>query len=68
MPAARRPRSDPDEVYLTEDLDMIPLIDLFINRDDHADLRDMAMEIGSAWERTDDASRVTTEDLWLQDP
>ncbi|KAF5973451.1 hypothetical protein FCOIX_8769 [Fusarium coicis] len=37
---------------------MIPLIDLFINRDDHADLRDMATEIGPAWERTDDASRV----------
>lgn len=55
-------QSDPDEAYLTEDLDMIPLIDLFINRDDHDDLRDMAMEIVSAWERTDDASRVTTEE------
>ncbi|KAG5786557.1 hypothetical protein H9Q69_014360 [Fusarium xylarioides] len=34
------------------------MINLFINRDDHADLRDMAMEIGLTWQRKDDASRI----------
>ncbi|KAG5742833.1 hypothetical protein H9Q70_014448 [Fusarium xylarioides] len=38
--------------------EVIPMINLFINRDDHADLRDMAMEIGLTWQRKDDASRV----------
>ncbi|KAG5743367.1 hypothetical protein H9Q70_013922 [Fusarium xylarioides] len=38
--------------------EVIPMINLFINRDDHADLRDMAMEIGLTWQRKDDASRI----------
>ncbi|KAG5799163.1 hypothetical protein H9Q69_001795 [Fusarium xylarioides] len=49
--------------------EVIPMINLFINRDDHADLRDIAMEIGLTWQRKDieigltwqrkdDASRV----------
>ncbi|KAG5786554.1 hypothetical protein H9Q74_014524, partial [Fusarium xylarioides] len=51
---AQHIRSLPTRCYQ----EVIRRINLFINRYDHADLRDMAMETGLTWQRKYDASRV----------
>ncbi|KAG5742415.1 hypothetical protein H9Q72_014613, partial [Fusarium xylarioides] len=61
MPAIRRslqPAQD-NRAYQTRcHKEVIPMINLFINRDDYADLHNIAMEIGLTWQRKDDASCI----------
>ncbi|KAI3575095.1 hypothetical protein IWW34DRAFT_793301 [Fusarium oxysporum f. sp. albedinis] len=49
---------DPDEPYLTKGHDVTRKIEQAIKKDDHGELRDMAMEIGIDWGKEDDAGRV----------
>ncbi|EXL41485.1 hypothetical protein FOCG_16289 [Fusarium oxysporum f. sp. radicis-lycopersici 26381] len=52
---------DPDEPYLTKGHDVTRKIEQAIKKDDHGELRDMAMEIGIDWGKEDDAGRVRLE-------
>ncbi|KAF5251526.1 hypothetical protein FOXYS1_14754 [Fusarium oxysporum] len=62
MPVRRSLQTpDPDEPYLTEGHDVINMIEEALARDKKGKgdiLRMKAMEIGDAWDRKDDASRV----------
>ncbi|WJG37063.1 uncharacterized protein FOBCDRAFT_233072 [Fusarium oxysporum Fo47] len=48
---------DPDGCYLTKGHNVTCKIEQAIKKDDHGELRDMAMEIGIDWGKEDDAGR-----------
>ncbi|EXL93756.1 hypothetical protein NOF04DRAFT_13461 [Fusarium oxysporum II5] len=60
MPAVRRSLQppDPNKPYLTKGHDMTCKIKQAIKKDDHGELRDIAMEIGIDWGKEDNAGRV----------
>ncbi|QKD47989.1 uncharacterized protein FOBCDRAFT_212876 [Fusarium oxysporum Fo47] len=59
MPVRRSLQApDPDGCYLTKGHNVTCKIEQAIKKDDHGELRDMAMEIGIDWGKEDNAGRV----------
>ncbi|TVY65824.1 hypothetical protein Focb16_v009914 [Fusarium oxysporum f. sp. cubense] len=60
MPAVRRSLQPPErnKAYLTKCHDVIRKTEQVIKKDDHGELRDMAIEIGRDWGKENDAGRL----------
>ncbi|TVY75247.1 hypothetical protein Focb16_v005374 [Fusarium oxysporum f. sp. cubense] len=60
MPAVRRSLQPPErnKAYLTKCHDVIRKTEQVIKKDDHGELRDMAIEIGRDWGKENDAGHV----------